>query len=584
VENESAELVARLESEAEAARLEASEALRLKEEAESARLAAEQAALKVREEAEAAHLQAEEEAAQVKSGAEEARLRAEEEAARVKQQAEKARKQAEAEAHRLANEIEMAREQAERDAQRLQAEAEDAQKRADVMIDKMRAEAESMKQLAKEEEKQHQAEKPATPKTPTPISMDSDLPLEQVTVDEITPLEEGDDEAEIIVLGEAEAEDDFVVVPSSFIDEQDDIERLINEAADETESVFVSQFTEQVVEPQLVSEEKSQRSKLFAGIGVAAVIVVGALGWWLTSGDDKPVQVAKQPTVVAPEPTPESVPVVEDAAIAKTPVAKQPSAIEPTARPEVKPAPVVAHKPVYVRDTLKAGGQAPTMAVIPAGRFSMGSPSSSLEFDERPQHEVKLRSFAMSRNEVTVADFRRYVRATGKSAAAVQGRKDNEPVTKVSWLEANRYAKWLSAQTGRKYRLPSEAEWEYAASAGITSRFPWGDEIGKNRANCFNCGSQWDAAGPAAVGSFKANPFGLYDIVGNVSEWVQDCANRNYNGAPVDGSAWQRGDCKQRMVRGGAFNSPSDSLRLKKRAQYAIDSRLDTIGIRLVRE
>jgi formylglycine-generating enzyme required for sulfatase activity len=224
------------------------------------------------------------------------------------------------------------------------------------------------------------------------------------------------------------------------------------------------------------------------------------------------------------------------------------------------------------------------MVLIPAGRFSMGSPSSSPEFDERPQHEVKLRSFAMSRNEVTVADFRRYVRATGRSAAAVQGRKDSEPVTKVSWLEAVKYAKWLSAQTGRKYRLPSEAEWEYAASAGVMSRYPWGDAVGKNQANCFNCGSQWDRAGPAAVGSFKANPFGLYDIVGNVSEWVQDCANSNYNDAPVDGSAWQRGDCKQRMVRGGAFNSPADSLRLKKRTQYAIDSRLETIGIRLVRE
>jgi formylglycine-generating enzyme required for sulfatase activity len=224
------------------------------------------------------------------------------------------------------------------------------------------------------------------------------------------------------------------------------------------------------------------------------------------------------------------------------------------------------------------------MALIPAGRFSMGSPSSSLEFDERPQHEVQLRSFAMSRNEVTVADFRRYVRATGRSGAAVKGRKDNEPVTKVSWLEAVKYTKWLSAQTGHKYRLPTEAEWEYAASAGVMTRYPWGDQVGKNLANCFNCGSQWDGAGPTAVGSFKANRFGLHDMVGNVSEWVQDCANKNYKGAPVDGSAWQQGDCKQRMVRGGAFNSPAHSLRLKKRAQYAIDSRLDTIGIRLVRE
>jgi formylglycine-generating enzyme required for sulfatase activity/CRP-like cAMP-binding protein/rhodanese-related sulfurtransferase len=587
VKNENAEVVVRLEAEAEAARLEAREALRLKEEAETARLEAEQAALKVKEEAEEVRLAAEEEATRLKSDAETTRLQVEEEAQRVKEQAKVARKEAEAEASRLANEVETAREQAERDAQRLQAEAEDAQKRADAMIDKMRAEAESLKQRADKEEKQQQAAKPATP---VPVSMDSDLPLEQVTVDEIKPLEGGDDEAEIIVLGEAAAEDDFVVVPSGFVDVQDDIEKLINEVADESESVFVSQFTEQVVEPQLASEEKTYRSKLLAGIGIAAVIVVGALGWWLSGGDDAPTSVVSKPEVVTPEPVPAQV--VEEAAIAKAPLPKQPSDIEPAARPpatsqtrpETRPVPVVTHKPVYVRDTLKAGGQAPSMALIPAGRFNMGSPSSSPEFDERPQHEVQLRSFAMSRNEVTVADFRRYVRATGRSGSAVKGRKDNEPVTKVSWLEAVKYAKWLSSQTGRKYRLPTEAEWEYAASAGVETHYPWGGKIGKNLANCFDCGSKWDSAGPTAVGSFKANRFGLYDVAGNVGEWVQDCANKNYDGAPVDGSAWQRGDCKQRMVRGGAFNSPADSLRLEKRTQYAIDSRLDTIGIRLVRE
>lgn len=574
VENESAEAVARLEAEAEAARLEASEALRLRDEAEAARLQAEQVALKVKEESDLVRRQAEEEALQAKSEAEAVRLKAENEATRVKQQAEAARKQAEAEASRLTSEVEAAKKQAEQDARRLQTEAEDAKKRSDVMIEKMRAEAENLKRRATEKDSQDQG------KAVMPASLEQESPLEQVTVNEISPLEGDDDDAEIIILGKADVEDDFVVVPSHFVNDQDDIERLISEAADETESVFLSQFTEQVVEPQLASDEKSQRSKLYAGIAVVVAIIVGATGWWLSTGNDTPAVAVKPPAASLPEPAPE--PVVEADAIARAPLPKQAPVVETIAPVETKPAP--AYKPVYVRDALSSGGQAPIMALIPAGSFAMGSPSSSLEFDERPQHDVSLRSFAMSRYEVSVEDFRRYVQATGNAATAVQGRKDNEPVTKVSWLDAVKYARWLSTQTGRSYRLPSEAEWEYAASAGVVTRYPWGDEIGKNQANCFDCGSQWDAAGPAAVGSFKANAFGLYDIAGNVNEWLQDCANKNYRGAPDDGSAWQRGDCDQRMVRGGAFNSPSDSLRLKNRSQYAIDSRLDTIGIRLVRE
>lgn len=584
VENESAEVVARLEAEAEAARMEAREAVRLKEEAEAARLEAEQAAQKVQTEAEAIRQQAEEDNSRVKSDAEATRKKAEEEAQRVKQQAEIARKQAEAEASRLVKEVEVAREQAERDAQRLQAEAEDAKKRADNMISKMRAEAESLKQHTDENELE--GAMAVVSSALTSMDVDSDLPLEQVSIEEIRPLEAGEDEGEILVLGEAEAEDDFVVVPSGFVNDQDDIERLINKAADDTESVFVSQFTEQVVGPQLASEEQSYRSKIFAGIGVAGLLAIGIIAWWLSTGDDVST-VATQPEIVTQGPV-SVAPDANDTAITKAPLAKQPAVVqsdeEPQVKSQAKPAPIVAHKPVYVRDTLKSGGLAPSMALIPAGRFNMGSPSSSLEFGERPQHDVSLRSFAMSRSEVTVADFRRYVQATGKSASAVKGRKANEPVTKVSWLEAVKYTKWLSEQTGRKYRLPTEAEWEYAASAGVKTRYPWGDDIGQNLANCFDCGSKQKVAGPTVVASFKANPFGLYDVAGNVSEWLQDCANKDYTGAPVDGSAWQRGDCTQRMVRGGAFNSPSDSLRLKKRTQYAIDSRLDTIGIRLVRE
>ena len=223
---------------------------------------------------------------------------------------------------------------------------------------------------------------------------------------------------------------------------------------------------------------------------------------------------------------------------------------------------------------------------LPAGDFTMGSPNTSLKFDERPAHRVRLKAFAITQYELTASEYRTYLRATNKGNATAQelGGKPDQPVVRVSWLDARDYARWLSKQTGKTYRLPSEAEWEYAASGGATTNYWWGAKLGKGHANCFNCGSQWAATRSAPVGSFAPNRFQLYDMAGNVAEWVADCRHGNYKGAPADGSAWLSGDCDTRMVRGGAFNSPSDTLRLRSRSQYVIDSRLDNIGFRLVRE
>jgi formylglycine-generating enzyme required for sulfatase activity len=153
----------------------------------------------------------------------------------------------------------------------------------------------------------------------------------------------------------------------------------------------------------------------------------------------------------------------------------------------------------------------------------------------------------------------------------------------VSWQDSQRYVAWLSKVTGKPYRLLSEAEYEYATRAGTSTAYPWGDNIGKNNANCDGCGSQFDSRQTAPAGSFAPNAFGLYDMLGNVFEWVEDCYHGNYVGAPIDGSAWVQGDCKTRVVRGGAWNSPPVLLRSANRDGSAADSRTAYIGFRVAR-
>jgi formylglycine-generating enzyme required for sulfatase activity len=143
-----------------------------------------------------------------------------------------------------------------------------------------------------------------------------------------------------------------------------------------------------------------------------------------------------------------------------------------------------------------------------------------------------------------------------------------KPVNNVSWDHAQQYVAWFSMMTGQPYRLLTEAEWEYAARAGAATAYFWGDDIGKGNANCNGCGSAWDYREPAPVGSFNPNRFGLYDMAGNLSQWVQDCYHVNYNGAPVDGSAWTTGNCIRRVVRGGAWNIAPVGIRSAARSRH----------------
>lgn len=238
------------------------------------------------------------------------------------------------------------------------------------------------------------------------------------------------------------------------------------------------------------------------------------------------------------------------------------------------------------RDTFLSGeATGPEMVVLEPSDFLMGNPVGMADSDARPVHKVSLEGFMIGAREVTFTDYDRFVRETGARRPRDFGwGRGSRPVVDVSWEEARDYADWLSEKTGQPYRLPTEAEWEYAARGGTSSSFWWGIGSPASRALCFDCGTRWDQISTAPTGSFPPNPFGLYDTAGNVYEWMADCYHHNYNGAPGDGSAWEKPDCDLRVARGGSFNSPAGAMRSHARNRFAPDARADILGFRVARD
>ncbi|MBF0562868.1 MAG: SUMF1/EgtB/PvdO family nonheme iron enzyme [Alphaproteobacteria bacterium] len=242
----------------------------------------------------------------------------------------------------------------------------------------------------------------------------------------------------------------------------------------------------------------------------------------------------------------------------------------------------------------------PEMVEVPAGSFTMGSPSldGGRHDNEGLQHMVTIpRSFAVGKTAVTFAQWDACVTDGGCNGYRPEDRgwgRGDRPVINVNWNNAQAYIQWLNGKvrsvvqvsTGGgsgPYRLLSESEFEYAARAGTTTRYWWGDDIGHGNANCIECGSQWDNKQTAPVGSFRPNPFGLYDMHGNVYSWVEDCWNDSYSGAPTDGSAATAGDCSHRVLRGASWNDIPGNLRSAYRNWGPADYRNDFIGFRLGR-
>jgi formylglycine-generating enzyme required for sulfatase activity len=278
-----------------------------------------------------------------------------------------------------------------------------------------------------------------------------------------------------------------------------------------------------------------------------------------------------------------------------------------TAGPDV-PLTLVEEQALKPKDSFKECPGCPVMVVLPAGSFLMGSPTGEVGHNEaeEPHHQVTIaRPFAVGKYEVTFAEWDACVSARGCKHNPEEGwgrpsdgdwGRGGQPVINVSWNEITaEYLPWLSRTTGKTYRLLSEAEWEYAARAGTTTPFATGPTITIEQANFngaepYGGSSSLYASGEnvsryktVEVGSYSPNAFGLYDMHGNAWEWVQDCWNSNYNGAPVDGSAWAVGECDKRIPRGGSWQLNAKLLRSAQRAWLLPNFRSSNNGFRVAK-
>ena len=253
----------------------------------------------------------------------------------------------------------------------------------------------------------------------------------------------------------------------------------------------------------------------------------------------------------------------------------------------------ILHKPQWMLGNIPE----PELVEIPAGQFTMGCLVGRDDIDgDCPNHETPTREvtiaklFLMGKYEVTFIEYDAFVwhmRKNSKNDGSEFEYAQNEgwgrlnrPVINVSWHDAQAYAKWLGEQTDKICRLPTEAEWEYAARGGTPTAYHWGNELGKNNANCYGCGSIWDGKKTAPVGSFPANPYGLHDMSGNVWEWVED-AYGDYPKQPTGAEALTVNDSEFRVLRGGSWGDSPDYLRASGRDGTRPVNRGNPVGFRV---
>jgi len=317
--------------------------------------------------------------------------------------------------------------------------------------------------------------------------------------------------------------------------------------------------------PDAAAYQRTRRrreSVLLTLLGLAITIIAGGVLWYLLAQPrGKLAELAQAPSSPAvPQPAP-----------GQSPAPSQTSSPIAGAAPTQQASPQAAPSASPVVSVPE-----PEMLSLKGGGFSMGSNDDP---SERPIRRVTVKPFAMGKYPVTVREWNAC--AAAKACGFTASGKDDVPVTNVSWSDAKQYVSWLAERTKKAYRLPSEAEWEYAARGGTQSKYWWGDQVQPGHAGCKDCGGDAAAEQPAKVGSFKPNPFGLYDMGGGVDQWVEDCWHRNYQGAPDDGAVWTGGDCGSHVIRSGSWKNDARYVRPANRDNYDTNVRYPTHGLRV---
>ncbi|SAL60296.1 serine/threonine kinase [Caballeronia peredens] len=286
------------------------------------------------------------------------------------------------------------------------------------------------------------------------------------------------------------------------------------------------------------------------------------------------------PAAPAPKPAPSA------AAVSEKPKAAAPAT---PAAPAPAPAATAA---VAAKTAAKTAGNeikdcpsCPALIPISPGSFTMGSNNDDPA--EKPPHRVSIaHPYAIGKTEVTVEQWNACAEAGACTRIAADGDAPpaNSPMRNVSWDDAQVYVKWLSKLGGKSYRLPTEAEWEYAARGGTQSTYWWGDQMKKGTADCKDCGEPYRPEAPTPVASFAANPYGLYDMNGSVWEWVADCWHGSYKNAPADGRAWDDPSCSVRVIRGGSWREGAAYMQSATRFKYSSSVRQSQNGFRVARD
>lgn len=241
--------------------------------------------------------------------------------------------------------------------------------------------------------------------------------------------------------------------------------------------------------------------------------------------------------------------------------------------------------PQILEEPLTSGGTAPKIEKIPPSTFLMGDQNRMGDDNEKPVHEVEIpKGFYISKYEVTFDQYDKFARETGRALPPDNGwGRGQRPVINVSWYDAKAYAAWLSEQTNAEYRLPTEIEWEYSARADSNTAFWYGNTVRAGYSICDSCGSQWDGISTGPVGSQASNPLGLFDMHGNVAEWVEDCYHDSYDGAPTKNQVWLANQCDTRVIKGGSWFDIPRVGRSATRYRAEPDLKASNWGFRIVR-